>query len=117
MKTIIKPIIFSIVIVGFISLFINCSKDTDCVAVITVRKLSDTGIVVPNAKILIWATDKKYVNVPGVTDIYGQFRYTFKLPAILNVNATYYGTPDTLKGSAVIQLIVGGPANKTVFIQ
>jgi hypothetical protein len=114
MKTIIKPIVFTIIIVGFISLFVDCRKDTDCIAVITVRKQSDTAIVVPNTR--VWLKQGN-VNVPGVTDISGQFRYTFKLPAILQVTAQYNGTPDTLRGTAVIQLIVGGTANKTVFVQ
>jgi hypothetical protein len=115
MKTIIKPIIvLAIIVVGFISLFTNCKKDTDCIVVITVRKQSDTNIIVPNTNILLYQGN---VNVPGVTDMNGQFRYTFSLPAILQVSATYNGTPDTLKGSAVIQLIVGGTAYKTVFVQ
>jgi hypothetical protein len=114
MKTIIKRIILSIVIVGFVSLLTNCSKDTNCIAVITVRKQSDTAVVVPNAIIKLFQGN---VHVQGVSDINGQFRYTFTLPAILQVSAAYNGTPDTLTGSAVIQLIVGGTAYKTVFVQ
>jgi hypothetical protein len=115
MKTIIKRIILSIVIVGFVSLLTNCSKDTNCIAVITVRKQSDTSLVVPNAKVVI-ASVTNVIHVQGVTDINGQFRYTFSLPAILNVSASFPGTPDTLTGTGVIQLIVGGTAYKEIYV-
>jgi hypothetical protein len=121
MKTIIfKPIIFSFLFISFISLFVDCKKDTNCIAVITVRKQSDTSIVVPNATVLLNQNHGNLpstTNIQGVTDLNGQFTHTFPLPAILNVTVTYNGTPDTLRGIGVIQLIVGGTATKTIFVQ
>ena len=119
MKTIIKPIIIlSIIIVGIVSLLTNCRKDTDCIAVITVRKYIDTNIVVPNARVVLHQAN---VTEQGVTDMNGQFKYTFKLPAILKVNATLSkkdtATADSLTGSAVIQLVVGGTASKSVLVE
>jgi hypothetical protein len=119
MKTIIKPIIIiSIIVVGFISLLTECRKDTSCTAVITVRKRSDTAIVVPNARIRMYQGN---VNIQGITDMNGQFTHTFTLPAILNDSAKLFkrdsSTVDSLSGSAVIQLIVGGTAYRTVFVQ
>lgn len=123
MKTIIKPIIIlSIIVVGFMSLLENCKKDTDCIAVITVRKhnliTGDTNLVIPNAHVKLSQGD---VKDSGLTDINGQFRYTFKLPAILNVKAVLFkkdsSSVDSLKGVSVIQLVVGGTAQKTVFVE
>jgi hypothetical protein len=118
MKTIIKPFILSIVIVGFIFLLINCKKNTDCIAVITVKKQSDTTLVVPSAKVTIRKGD---VSVTGYTDGTGQFRHTYKLEAIFDVYASVSKKDsvnvDSLSGQAVIRLKPGETAYKTVFIQ
>ena len=114
MKTIIKPFILSIVIVGFISLLINCKKNTDCTAVVTVKRQADTNLVVPNAKVTIRKGD---VSVTGYTDASGQFKHTYKLEAIFDVYAQKPDTIDTLTGQAVIRLKPGETVNKTVFIQ
>ena len=128
MKTIIKPIILLIIIVGFVSLLTNCRKDTDCIAIITVKKQGtiannfiDTNIVFPNAKVTLIKGNSPATNITGVTDVNGQFKHTFALLAILNVTAILFkkdsATADSLTGSAIIQLVVGGTAYKTVFIK
>jgi len=118
MKTIIKPLILSIIIVGFISLLINCKKDTDCTVVITVKKQSDTSAVVPAANVKIFKGD---VKVTGVSDGSGQFRHTYKLEAIFDVYAALpkqdSANVDSLYGSAVVRLKPGETVYKSVFIQ
>ncbi len=121
MKTINKRNFFSLLLIAAIAIiFTTCKKDTDCDAVITVKKLSDTLIVVPGADVKIHKSD---VLAEGKSDGSGQFRYTFKLEAILDVSAILYipadtlGHPaDTLSGYSIIRLVPGKTVHKTVFI-
>jgi hypothetical protein len=118
MKTIIRPFFISLLIITVIAfLFSNCHKDKDCPAVVTVKYLADTTKAVPNATVQIHKQD---VNVQGVTDANGQFRYTFDLEAILDVNATAPPdsviSVDTLYGQGIIRLVPGKTVYKTVFV-
>jgi uncharacterized protein YxeA len=118
MKTIIRPFLISLLIItGIAFLFTNCHKDKECPAVVTVKYLADTSRAVPNATVKIHKQD---VNVQGFSDANGQFRYTFDLEAILDVNAI--APPDsvisidTLYGQAIIRLVPGQTVYKTVFV-
>jgi hypothetical protein len=116
MKAIFKTIILSVIITGILFSLSNCKKDTECEAVITVKLQSDTTVACPNATVEIRKED---VYVMGVTDANGQMRHTFKLEAILDVNAMFpMTTPivDTLYGQTVIRLKPGETVYKTVFV-
>ena len=107
MKAIYKTLVLALVIVGVVSVFSTCNKDTDCGAVVTVKLQSDTNTIVPNATVKIHKED---VYVQGISDVNGQFRHTFKLEAILDIDAKVPGPlpqPDTLYGQSVIRLIPG----------
>jgi hypothetical protein len=110
MKAIFKPIIFSSVIITFIMILSMCHKDEDMPVVITVKMKSDTSIVVPNANVKI---SKGATKIEGVTDNYGQFRHTYKLEAIFDVDAN----KDSLNGATTIRLNPGETVYKSVFIQ
>lgn len=116
MKAIFKTIILSVIITGILFSLSNCKKDTECEAVITVKLQSDTSVACPNATVEIRKED---VYVMGVTDANGQMRHTFKLEAILDVNAMFPGNttpPDTMYGQTVIRLKPGETVYKTVFV-
>ena len=122
MKTIYKRYFFFLsLIIAIAIIFTTCKKDTECVAVITVKRLSDTLLVAPGATVNIHKSD---VDVTGFADGSGQFRNTFKLEAILDVDATFYipadtilGSPaDTLWGNSIIRLVAGETVHKTVFV-
>jgi len=114
MKAIYKSLLVTLTIIGILSLFTRCNKDTDCGAVITVKMQSDTNIIVPNAIVKVHKQD---VYVQGVSDANGQFRHTFKLEAILDIDAKVAGAPpDTLYGQSVIRLKPGKTVYKTVFV-
>jgi hypothetical protein len=128
MKTIYKRNFFSLLLITAVIavIFTTCKKDEDCKAVITVKKQGstpgDTLNLVPNADVKIHKFD---VQVEGTSDGSGQFRYTFKLNAILDVDATLIvpadtltSTPaDSLSGYTILRLVPGKTVYKTVFIQ
>lgn len=114
MRAIYKIIIFCLTITGVVIVINSCQKDTSCPAVITVKMQSDTNTVVPNATVTIHKGD---IVETGVSDVNGQFRYTFKLEAILDVDAKVPAAPpDTLYGQTVIRLVPGKTAYKSVFV-
>lgn len=102
--------------------FSGCEKEkTEIPCEITVKYQSDTNVIVPFADVVIGAVYDD-VRVDGKTDATGIFKTTFKLEAILSVNAskdTNTGTgPDEpdLTGVATVRLRPGETAHKTVFI-
>jgi len=121
MKTIFKSFIISLlIIIGIAFVFTNCHKDKTCPAVITVKLLSDTSKNVMNATVKI---HKQSVYVTGITDANGQFRHTFQLEAILDVDAIdplpppdSLTPPDTLYGHAILRLVPGQTVFKSVFV-
>ena len=61
----------------------GCKKDTDCKLVVTVKHLSDTNRVVPQCSVLVKSMMLKQQNLNTA----GQFDYTFKYEAILDIFA------------------------------
>jgi len=117
MKTIFKSVVISLLVLTTLSfVFTRCKENTECKAVVTVKLLEDTSKVVANANIRI---HKQNVDVRGVSDANGQFRHTFPLEAILDVYVVRKDTigTDSLYGNAVLKLIPGGTAYKTVFVK
>ena len=121
MKALKSTFIFSLLaLLGITLLFSTCKKDTECTAVITVKMQNDTLVYVPFATVKIHKSD---VYEEGVTNTQGQISKTFKLEAILEVDAVFITVPpdtltlaDTLYGKTVVRLVPGKTVNKTVFI-
>lgn len=124
-----KPIAF--IIAGFLiaSLVLtstSCQKNTDCKA--TVKVIDSLGIPVNNATVNLFATIKTSsggtvtadVKASAITDGGGEVKFTFKLPAIYDIRATYITTTvptKTLVGTGIIKLEEGKGADKTVTLK
>lgn len=115
-----KLLITSVVItIGALFLTSSCDKKTDCDATITV--LDPTGLPVQNANVKLYAnvktgagsTVEADLKAEGVTDGSGVVKFTFKLPAILDITAT----SGSLVGQGLIKLEEGKNSDKTVNLQ
>ncbi len=97
----------------------SCEKKTDCkLTVITVDSLGAplAGVSVKllaNVKTSSGATVEADLKAEGVSDASGTSTYTFKLPAILDINAAI----GTKKGVAIIKLEEGKTVDKTVTVK
>jgi hypothetical protein len=102
--------------IGIVFSFTTCKKETDCTAIITVKRLSDTTQVVQSANVKLTRTGVSEAlllqYVEGVSDVAGQFKHTFQYEAILDVIAT----KDTASGASVVRLKPGQTVYKTVFL-
>jgi hypothetical protein len=79
-------------------------------AIITVKLLDDTMVVMPWVRVELMQED---VSIVGYTDLNGQFRHTFEQPVQLDIKA--YN--DTLSGIGVITLgDYGEDYSKSIFI-
>ena len=108
--------------------FSECKKDDSCkVRIICRQSLTgvDTGAVIPQCEVEIGKSDyAPYAHVAGVTNASGVFEYTFKLEALLDVeaNATLQeiANGDTLEydyaGVGQIKLIPGETVEKTILL-
>ena len=116
MKTIFKLIVISLlIIIGSAFIFSSCNKDKKCTAVVIVRRLTDTSVV-PNATVKLYSKIGNLQQAEGLTDASGQFSHTFNLEAILNISAIKKDSLDSLYGNSLIQLVAGGTASKTVYV-
>jgi glycine betaine/choline ABC-type transport system substrate-binding protein len=114
-------LLYSLVLAAIVSMFLytSCEKEEkECEAVITAKFLSDTTIVVPLTSIVI---EKNDVYVDGTTDDNGQFRHTFKLEAILDVNAiidtsSFDSLVYEFTGQTMIRLKPGETIYRSVFL-
>ncbi len=124
MKSSLLKSLFVIALLSGVALLVNmgCKKENeDITCVITVKYQADTNVIVPFADVVI---GKEYddVRIEGKTDATGMFTTTFKLEAILYVNAskdTNTGSGPTeavLTGVSTVRLRPGETAYKTVFI-
>ena len=86
-----KKILFASVMLFFsilpMLLFTGCDKDTNCYLEVSVID-DDTKAPIPNAIIDISQSGGGVVHVQGVTDNGGNFKATFKAPAIVKVKAS-----------------------------
>lgn len=115
MKKIIIAIPFIAVVVIFAVSTYSCKKDEPIEAVITVKYLSDTTEVVPNAHVRI---EKYDVNVEGICNDKGVFEHTFRDEAILDVRAWEVDAmgDETMYGETTIRLQKGEVTRKSVYI-
>ncbi len=116
-KIFIKSVTLLSVFFAFTLLFTNCAKETECKAVITVKYLYDTNIVIPNAYVKL---EKYDISATGITDMSGRFPVTFKSEAILDIFASI-DTSTThlfplLTGTGTIRLKPGETVEKSVFV-
>ncbi len=101
----------------FIVLFIiavltsySCRKNRSMEAVITVKLMADTMVVMPNVRVEMTKDD---VEIVGYTDNNGQFFHTFEQPVQLDIKASN----DTLSGIGVINIgSYGHDYAKSIFI-
>lgn len=121
-----KPI--ALVVAGFfISFFLftstSCNKNTECKA--TIKCVDSLGTPINNAAVLLYAVVKTStssvtytadVKANGNTDGNGEVKFTFKLPAIYDIMATYTAAK-TFTGSGIIKLEEGKNVDKTVILR
>lgn len=97
----------------------SCEKKTDCkLTVITVDSLGKplAGVKIKlfaNVKTSTGATVEADLKAEGISDADGTSNYTFKLPAILDINASI----GAKKGVAIIKLEEGKAVDKTVTVK
>lgn len=105
----IKVLIGLIIMIGLMGSY-SCRKNRSMEAVITVKLMADTMVVVPNVRIEMTKSD---VEIIGYTDDNGQFMHTFEQPVQLDIKA--YN--DTLTGIGVINISAyGHDYSKSIFI-
>ena len=112
MSNMTKPIVFwtLAIFLGAILSLTSCFKNESMEAVITVKLMTDTTVIMPGVRVELMQRD---IEVGGYTDGNGEFRYTFESPIQLNINAFN----DTLAGIGVINIAdYGTDYEKTIFI-
>ncbi len=105
-----NSIIMSFIFICILITFSYCVKDKDCYAVINVKEKDDTTRVIAGAEVTLEQGD---VEVIGTTDNSGQFRHTFKFPAILQVTVKYR---DSINGEGEIFVKAGKTVEETVLV-
>lgn len=125
-------LLLPVIICAFLAVIsVQCKKDHDCRMRITCHISNDgidTGEVVAKAHIVVGKEKyADYARAEGYTDNNGVFEHTFRLPALLDVKATYctdtLWTADssdfTIKyyaGSTQIQLDEGETVDKIILM-
>lgn len=120
-------LISGLVLTGILLTAPSCKKDTECKA--TVRCVDSVGAPVAGANVLLYAqvkdpTDPKGVatftgdiKASAVTDGGGEVKFTFKLPAILDIKATGNIGNKSILGQSIIKLEEGESVSKTVTLK
>lgn len=91
----------------------SCKKDREINVVITVKFAGDSSRVVPCAYVCISKYD---VLVEGTTNAFGEFAYTFKSPAILDVVAEFDTVGSSLSAESVLLLEEGKEIRETLYL-
>jgi hypothetical protein len=108
---------------GILFSVVSCHKETDCKALVRCR--DSAGVVVANAYVELYAVVKTSsavtytsdVRADGYTDTDGEVRFTFKLPAILDIRATLASETRTYTGAGIIKLEEGNSVEKEVTLR
>lgn len=124
-----KPIL--LVITGFFLAFFlftntSCNKNTECKA--TIKCVDSVSNPLNNAAVVLFATVKTPTSqvtytadlkANGNTDANGEVKFTFKLPAIYDIRASYSvpGSSKTYTGAAIIKLEEGKTVDKSVILK
>lgn len=113
--------LFATVIAFAIILGVNtsCQKNTDCK--LTITTVDSVGNFLANATVKLYANVKTStgatvvadLKAEGVSDGSGRSVYTFKLPAILDIKATF----GNKSGVGIIKLEEGKTVEKTVTVK
>lgn len=116
-----------LVLTGILCTAPSCKKDTECKA--TIKCVDSSGTPVAGANVLLYAqvkdpTDPKGastftgdIKANGVTDGGGEVKFTFKLPAILDIKATGNLGNRSIMGQSIIKLEEGESVSKTVTLK
>jgi len=103
-------LLVSLAIIAGITSLSSCRKDRSLEAIITVKWMMDTTVVIPSCRVQMIKDD---IDIIGYTDGRGEYRYTFTQPVQLEVKATN----DSLSGIGVINLgDYGGSYSQTIFV-
>ncbi len=88
----------------------SCHKDRSMTAIITVKLMSDTMVILPGVRVEMSKGDVAFF---GYTDGNGEFRQSFEQPVQLDIRAFN----DTLSGIGVINIgEYGTDYGKSIFI-
>lgn len=102
--------LMGLLIIGGLITSYSCRKRRSMEAVITVKLMADTMVVLPDVRVEMTKGD---VEIVGYTDDNGQFIHTFEQPVQLDIKA--YN--DTLSGIGVINIgDYGHDYSKSIFI-
>jgi len=124
----ISTLLVLLIAVALAITFSECKKDESCkVRIICCQSNTgvDTGAVIPMCNVEIGKDDyADYAHTVGVADASGVFEYTFKLEALLDVEAnatvteTVNGVPEQFEYAGVgqIKLIPGETVEKTILL-
>ncbi len=101
----------------------SCQKNTDCIAVVRCQDAS--GNAVDAADVILYAEVKNSAGVTYTADITatspsdnaGVVSFTFKLPAIYDIQATKTIGTKTLTGIGIIKLEEGTTVEETVTLR
>lgn len=121
-----KPL--AIIFAGFLLSFLfvtntSCKKKTDCIA--SVQCLDSIGNNWSGANVQLYAIVKTANNGTVVADLKangdsdgdGKVKFTFKLPAIYDIKATYKKGSRTYVGTGIIKLEEGQTTEKAVTLR
>lgn len=108
--------ILGLFMVGFTT---SCEKKTDCQVVI--KTVDQQGFAFSNAKVKLYANVKNStgatveadLKAEGTSDASGQTKFTFKLPAILDIKCQL----DTMGGVGIIKLEEGKTVEKEIIMK
>lgn len=99
----------------------SCSKETACIA--SVRCIDSAGNGVSDVYVMLYALvksadgksiDTADIRTNGTTDAEGKVKFTFKLPAIYDINAVKYIGSKKFTANSVISLQEGQTVEKDV---
>jgi hypothetical protein len=122
-----KPILLLVsgfLLSGIVFTGVSCQKDTDCRAL--VRCKDTLGKPVGEAYVELFALVKSAdgkttftsdIKATGSTDGGGEVRFTFKLPAILDIKATANRGGKNITGIGIIKLEEGETVEKEVTLR
>ena len=115
-----KLIASTFTLVFLIGLGTSCQKNTDCKLIVTT--VDSVGNMLPGTIVKLYATVKSYsssttytadLKAEGVSDGSGASKYTFKLPAILDIKASL----GSKTGVGIVKLEEGKTIEKKITVK
>lgn len=114
-----KLLVTTVLGLFIIGLSTSCEKKTDCQVVI--KTVDQNGFAFSNAKVKLYANVKNStgatveadLKAEGTSDAAGQTKFTFKLPAILDIKCQL----DTMGGVGIIKLEEGKSVEREIVMK